>query len=128
MQINLSKSAYMGISVIRIITGILLVYHGIEVFNSKTMADYAQWEMFKNSGFGLILVYLGKGAELLAGLMLVLGFYTKIASIIVVITMLGIVFFVGHGKFWYEDQHPFLFALLAILFYFLGGGKWSIKN
>ncbi len=35
-------------------------------------------------------------------------------------------FFVGHGKIWYEDQHPFLFVLLAFVFFFIGGGKWSV--
>jgi uncharacterized membrane protein YphA (DoxX/SURF4 family) len=33
---------------------------------------------------------------------------------------------VGDGKIWYEDQHPFLFVLLAAVFFFTGPGKWSI--
>jgi putative oxidoreductase len=33
---------------------------------------------------------------------------------------------VGHGRFWYEDQHPFLFALFGVLFFFTGPGAWSL--
>ncbi|MFN8345902.1 MAG: DoxX family protein [Spirosomataceae bacterium] len=115
-----------GTAIIRIITGLLMTYHGFEVFDSKLMNDYAQWDMFKDLPFGLILVYLGKGAELVAGVLLTLGWYTQWASAFMALTMLSITFFVGHGKFWYEDQHPFLFVLLAMLFYFNGAGSWSL--
>jgi len=42
--------------------------------------------------------------------------------------MLFIVFFVGYGKFWYEDQHPFLFVLLALIFFFTGPGRWNLDQ
>lgn len=117
-----------GTAIIRIITGLLMVYHGFEIFDTKLMHDYAQWDMFKELPMGLVLVYLGKGAELLAGLLLALGLFTRLAAIIIAVTMLGITFFVGHGKFWYEDQHPFLFVLLALIFFLNGGGSWSLDT
>jgi uncharacterized membrane protein YphA (DoxX/SURF4 family) len=115
-----------GTAVVRIITGLFMAYHGFEIFDSKLMNDYAQWDMFKGLPMGLILVYLGKGAEFVAGILLALGLFTKLASAIIAVTMLSITFFVGHGKFWYEDQHPFLFVLLALIFFFNGGGTWSL--
>lgn len=117
-----------GTAIIRIMTGLLMVYHGFEIFDAKLMNDYAQWDMFKELPMGLILVYLGKGAELLAGFLLALGLFTKLAAIIIAVTMLSITFFVGHGKFWYEDQHPFLFVLLALIFFFNGAGIWSLDT
>jgi uncharacterized membrane protein YphA (DoxX/SURF4 family) len=42
--------------------------------------------------------------------------------------MLYVSFFVGHGKIWYEDQHPFLFVLLALVFFFYGPGKMSVDQ
>jgi uncharacterized membrane protein YphA (DoxX/SURF4 family) len=42
--------------------------------------------------------------------------------------MLYITFVVGGGKIWYEDQYPFLFVLLAMVFFFTGPGKWSIDS
>jgi putative oxidoreductase len=125
---NNAPSGNVGTAIVRVITGLLLAYHGFEVFDAKLMKDYAQWDMFKDLPIGLVLVYLGKGAEFVAGILLALGLFTKLASVITIITMLGIMFFVGHGKFWYEDQHPFLFVLLALIFLFNGGGRWSIDE
>jgi putative oxidoreductase len=125
---NNAPSGNVGTAIVRVITGLLLAYHGFEVFDAKLMKDYAQWDMFKDLPIGLVLVYLGKGAEFVAGILLALGLFTKLASVITIITMLGIMFFVGHGKFWYEDQHPFLFVLLALIFLLNGGGRWSIDE
>jgi putative oxidoreductase len=35
---------------------------------------------------------------------------------------------VGAGKFYYEDQHPFIFALLALVFFFTGPVQWSLDK
>lgn len=130
MNYNSPKTQLSGIgtAVVRIITGLFMAYHGFEIFDSKLMNDYAQWDMFKELPLGLVLVYLGKGAEFVAGILLALGLFTKIASGIIAVTMLSITFFVGHGKFWYEDQHPFLFVLLALIFFFNGAGSWSLDS
>ncbi|MCC6281546.1 MAG: DoxX family protein, partial [Saprospiraceae bacterium] len=37
-------------------------------------------------------------------------------------------FGMGHGKIWYEDQHPFMFVMFGVLFLFGGGGKWSLDG
>jgi len=115
-----------GLALVRIIVGLFMIYHGIEVFNKETMAGYSTWKQFSNTSFALVLVYIGKSAELLAGILLTIGLFTRIASLVLIVTMLYIAFFVGNGKVWYEDQHPFLFALLGLVFIFTGPGKWSL--
>ena len=74
------------------------------------------------------MVYIGKGAELLAGIFLTIGLFTRFASLVLIATMLYIAFYVGSGKIWYEDQHPFLFVLLGLIFFFSGSGKWSVDE
>jgi len=113
---------------IRIIVGLLMAYHGLEVFNSDLMVEYSKWDQFKSLSLSLPIVYIGKGLELITGLLFVLGLFTRISALFMAINMLTICFLVGGGKFWYEDQHPFLFALIAILFFFNGSGKWSLDN
>jgi len=117
-----------GLGLIRIITGVFLVYHGWEVFDPVKMKEYTQWDFFKNTGMSSFLPYLGKGAEFLSGIMLTAGVFTRVACIILAGTMLYIAFFIGHGKIWYEDQHPFLFVLLSMVFFFTGPGKWSVDR
>lgn len=117
-----------GLALIRIIVGLLMVYHGWEVFDGATMQGYAGWDQFKGMSSPAVMVYLGKGAELVAGLLLVAGWLTRLAALVLILTMLYISFFVGHGKIWYDDQHPFLFALLGLVFVFTGPGSWSIDG
>ena len=113
------------LAILRIILGLLLIYHGYEVFDATTMKGYLEWDDFK-SPLGAFLVYAGKGAEFVAGVLLTLGLLTRVGALICIGTLAYITFFVGHGKFWYEDQHPFMFVLFGVLFLFMGPGKWSL--
>ena len=115
-----------GLLVIRIITGLLMTYHGWEVFDAQTMKGYFDWDAFKGFSSPSLIVYIGKSAELVAGLLLTVGLLTRLASMILIASMLYILFYIGHGKVWYEDQHPFLFVLIGFLFLVMGGGRFSL--
>lgn len=117
-----------GLTLVRIIVGFFMIYHGWEIFSHTKMNEYLQWNQFKLSSNGNFMVYAGKLAELIAGVLLFLGLFTRVASVFVIGTMSYIAFFVGHGKIWYEDQHPFLFVLLGMVFLFTGGGRWSADH
>lgn len=110
------------IGLLRIIIGVFLIIHGKEVFDAVKMKEYAGWDVFKSP----VLPYVGKGAEFIAGVLLLPGFLTRLGSIINIGAFGYITFFIGHGKFWMEDQHPFLFVLFGILFLFAGPGAWSL--
>lgn len=116
-----------GLTIIRVILGAFLIYHGWEIFNEVKMSEYLLWDNFKNSN-GKLLVYAGKVAELLAGILFVLGLFTRIASLLTIGTMCYIAFFLGNGIIWNNDQHPFLFVLLALVFFFTGPGKYSVDH
>jgi len=107
-----------GLVSIRIVTGLLMAYHGLEVFDGAKIEEYAGWDAIKNMPLPLFMAYLGKSLELLTGLCFILGLFTRIAAIAMAVNMLFICFKIGHGKFWYDDQHPFLFVLLAMVFFF----------
>lgn len=117
-----------GIAIIRIIVGLFLIYHGWEVFDKDKMMEYEKWDMFRNTFSPSLFVYTGKSCELIAGFLLLFGLLTRLASLIMIITFLYISFFIGHGKIWYEDQHPFLFFILALVFFVTGPGKWSMDH
>ena len=117
-----------GMALIRVITGFFMAYHGWELFDATVMNGYLKWEAFGRFSSPAFVVYLGKAAELAGGILLLFGFLTRPACILIACTMLYISLFVGHGKIWYDDQHPFLFVLLALVFFFAGAGKWSVDN
>ena len=114
-----------GLFLVRIMIGFFLIYHGKEVFDAAKMQEYVKWDTFKSSS---VMPYLGKGAEFVAGVLLVLGLFTRIACLITIGTFGYITFFVGKGKFWMEDQHPFLFVLITLLFIFIGPGALSLDG
>lgn len=117
-----------GLALVRILTGGFLAYHGGELFDAATMKGYFNWEAFKGFSSPATMVYMGKGMELAMGMLLMLGLFTRIAALGIVITMGYITFFVGHGQVWYSDQHPFLFVLLAVLFFCCGPGALSLDG
>lgn len=116
-----------GLALVRLMVGAFMIYHGWEIFSPSKMNGYLEWDLFKTSS-GKTLVYVGKAAELIAGIFLFLGLFTRLGALILIGTMACISFFVGHGKIWYEDQYPFLFVLLGLVFFFMGPGAFSLDN
>ena len=115
------------IGALRIIVGLMMVYHGQEVFNPELMEGYTKWDVFPPA-IARIMVYIGKSSELIAGILLTLGLLTRVGAVILTGTMLYITFFVGEGRFWYQEQHPFMFVLFGILFFFAGPGAWNLDQ
>jgi putative oxidoreductase len=111
------------LGLLRITIAIFLLIHGKEVFDATKMQEYSTWDTFKTSA---ILPYIGKGAEFVAGVLLLLGLFTRLACMITIGTFAYITFFIGNGRFWMEDQHPFMFVLFGLLFFFAGPGAFSI--
>jgi len=117
-----------GIGIIRIIVGALMTYHGLEIFNAETMDGYVKRLSELHFPSHALLAYLGKGSELIGGVFLTLGLLTRLAIIPLIATMAIICFGMGSGRFWYEDQHPFLFILLCLVFFFYGPGRFSLDK
>ena len=61
-----------GLAIVRCTMGILLIYHGIEIFDAGIINKYLGWDVFKNDS-GVLLVYAGKAAELVAGVLFLFG-------------------------------------------------------
>jgi len=116
------------LSIVRIITGLLVAYHGLEVFDKAKILEYASWDSIKALPSSNAMIYVGKLAELIAGIALAIGLFTRFAAAAIVVVMLFICFYLGSGKFWYEDQHPFLLALISAIYLFSSAGKWSVDQ
>ena len=120
----LQKWTNNAIAIIRIIIGCFMIIHGSEIFSHEKMQVYLSWKI----PGPVFMPYIGKACELTAGILLFLGLFTRLAAIITAITMSGITFMVGQGRFYMEDQPPFMFVLFAFIFFFDGGYKWSLDN
>ena len=115
-----------GLALLRILTGLLMTYHGLEIFDNVKMEEYAKWEVVQTLPSPVLMVYFGKGIELVTGVLLTIGLMTRTAALLMALNMFVICFKVGGGKFYYEDQHPFIFGLLGLVFFFTGPVRWSL--
>lgn len=119
---------HQGIGLLRIIVGLFMIIHGLEVFDVSKMNEYSKWMVDMEFPAPKFMAYLGKSSELITGLLLTIGLFTRPAAIVLAITMTFIAFGIGKGRIHMEDQHPFLFVLLALVFIFTGPGKWSLDG
>jgi putative oxidoreductase len=115
------------IVIIRVVMGMLFIYHGRELFDVKAMSNFAAW-LKKDLHFPLplLMAYLRTGAEFFGGIMLILGLFTRLASFLICFTMLVAGFIVDKGDFFGEGEMPFAYAAILFTIYLAGPGKLSL--
>jgi putative oxidoreductase len=111
---------------LRLALGALIIPHGYSKLinfaaKSATFAD--PFHIGHPTSMALVIF-----AEFFCGVFIVLGLFTRLACIPLIIAMLVIVFQVHHGDFFKTAEKPtlFLFGYLALLF--TGPGKISLDK
>jgi putative oxidoreductase len=117
-----------AIATVRIIVGAFMIYHGAEIFNPEIMQRYYQMLGDMKMSNAVFMSKFGKACELIAGILITLGLFTRIGALIMAGAMSFITFGIGDGRVYMEEQHPFMFVLFAFLFFFDGGKKWSLDS
>ncbi|MDN5205710.1 DoxX family protein [Fulvivirgaceae bacterium BMA10] len=113
----------LAIFFIRCSVGALLCYHGIEKFvNFSTYTSFFPNPLGLGSKLSLILVTF---SELIGGLSIMLGFFTRLFLIPVFIT-LTVAFFLVHAADAFQTKElAFLFWLCTVGLTISGPGKYS---
>jgi len=120
-----------GPTVLRIVTGIIFALHGWQKvgFGLPQVAG-----MLEGMGFMLPFVFavLLIAAELVGGIMLILGLFTRLAAKSLVIVSLVALFVVHlpNGFFMNTGGYEYILLLLAasVSLMLTGGGKWSLDS
>ncbi len=112
-----------GIDIIRMITGAIIISFGLELFNTEQMAGYEEWLTDVGVPASSVMSRVGKLAELICGIGLTLGLFTRLSSIPLIITMVVVNFIMLDGN---PISQPFYLLLLFAVFVFVGSGKLSI--
>jgi putative oxidoreductase len=120
---------------LRAALGVILIPHGCQkLFGWFGGAGFARFsQIFDGIGYrpGAFWVAVVALTELVGGLMLVFGFFTRFAALAVVIFMLNAVWFTSaKGFFWTAGGSEFSILLLVVALVFLvkGGGNLSIDE
>ena len=122
-----------GKLILRLMLGVLMLLHGIaKATNPEGLAGISG--MLVKHGLPGFIAYGAYIGEILAPLMLILGIFTRIGALIIVVNMLfaiGLahtndIFMLGKQGGWaIELQGFYLFSGIAL--YFLGSGKFAVK-
>jgi putative oxidoreductase len=121
-----------GILILRISTGIMMILHGFSkilkgVSFIQTSLVESGWPSWIAYG-----VYIG---EIIAPIMLIIGWRTRFAALLIGVTMVFATFLVhadellklgSHGEWAIELQGLYFFAAVALVF--TGGGKYAVSR
>lgn len=121
-----------GLLILRLSIGGLMLFHGYHklIHGVDGLAG-----MFSSKGFPGGIAYAVYLGELLAPILIIIGYRTKLASLFVVATMLVAMFVAhaddllnigDHGEWALELIGLYLFGALSI--FFLGAGKFAVSN
>ncbi|MEX1000701.1 MAG: DoxX family protein [Crocinitomicaceae bacterium] len=126
------KNQSLGILIIRLSLGILMLLHGIAKLSQGVAGIENMLESKGIPGFVAYGVYIG---EVIAPLLLIVGYRTRIAAILLFLNMLVIVFIAhpenllsvsSHGGWKMELAGLYLFGSLALIF--MGGGDYALSS
>ena len=116
-----------GAVILRVVAGLIIFKYGLEIFSEDKMKGYIDWLTDLNFPAPDVMAHIGKLCELIGGLLMTLGLFTRLAAIPLIITMIVIGFIMGEPEFLAADGS---ILLLLIFFHFLltGPGKISLDH
>jgi putative oxidoreductase len=129
--LNIKMTAPYGLMVLRVVLGIAFVVHG-----------WLKWQNIGGIGqfFGSVgipapelMAYVVAAVELVGGLLLIAGFLTQLAAILIFIDMIGAIVYVGLGRPFIEGggiswEREAVFAAAALCLALSGPGIWSVDD
>lgn len=127
----MSKNTDFGLLVLRIVVGALMLLHGIAKLKGVSFIE----GRLESVGLPSILAYGVYITEIVAPLMLIIGYKTRLASLVFAIGMLSAILLVhtgdiltrtGSGGWGIELQALFLFGAIAL--FYTGGGKYAVNS
>ncbi|MGH8482934.1 MAG: DoxX family protein [Pseudomonas sp.] len=136
LNIVFASRASWGLSVIRIIVGIIFMAHGAQklfgLFGGGGLAGTAQFMESLGLAPGLLMALLSGSAEFFGGLALVIGLLVRPAALALTVTLVVAIFsaHIGNGLFMANNGYEFALALMAgtVAVMIEGAGKVSLDR
>ena len=128
-----SKPDYInfGLLFYRLALGVSMFYHGYLKYVSGEQGLYKVWAMLSAlgvpSGFEVILGTIASYAEMVGGILLIIGLFTRIGTLLVVGTLAVATILNLNGNFFSWD-YPSQMAFGAIMLFFAGAGRYSLDK
>ncbi|MCF6339326.1 MAG: DoxX family protein [Sulfurimonas sp.] len=118
--------------ILRVSVGVMILFHGVDkIINGIGGVKYlnAQAGLPEFLAYG---VYVG---EIIMPILIILGVYARVASLVLALNML-IAIFLAYGNSLFElGKHgapsfelPFLYFIMSIVIFLIGSGKYAINS
>lgn len=114
-----------GIDFVRIFCGGIIFYFGLEIRNPEAMAGYTEWLTDVGMRYPAFMAQLGKFTELAGGLLLTIGLFTRLASLLLILPMAVVTFIMLKGDL---SNSAFFLFLHFVTFLILGSGRLSLDH
>ena len=129
MQSHVCKKS-VGLLILRLVIGWIFVYHGITKFGHIDQMSGFVWGAIQAIGLTFLsvkarLIVIASG-EILAGLLFILGIFTRVASVIVLIIMIGAMH--TKGRSFDLMEIDIILAGMALGLFFTKNGMYSFQR
>lgn len=130
METAIQRTNYdLPLTILRVWLGIAFIMHGLPgIFSADYMAGHIGMMEIYNIPIPVIMAYLSKGGELLAGILLLFGIFTRFGALLVIVNMTVATFLAMRGDIFGDFQAQMSFTYLIIGVCILLGGitKYSL--
>jgi putative oxidoreductase len=128
----MTRNINTGLLLLRLTLGILLLFHGAAKLSNGVSGIQ---ETFAENGLPTFLAYGVYLGEVIAPLMIILGFRTRIGALLMAFTMLVAIilahsndlFSLGKSGGW-AIELPVLFLMGGVVLFFTGAGKYAVSS
>lgn len=115
-----------GMLVMRVVLGLILISHGYpKLVNFATLRHKFMNFLSLGSTTSLVLIIF---AELFCGFLLVIGMFTRLAAIPIVIGMAVVFFVASHGNLFSEGERGGMYMATALFILLCGPGRISVDG
>lgn len=118
--------------ILRLTVGIMILFHGVEkIINGINSVKY----LVVNTGLPEFFAYGVYIGEILMPILIILGVYARVASLILAFNMLAAIVLAYGSSLFVLGKHgapsfelPFLYFIMSMLIFLLGTGKYSVNG
>ncbi len=119
-------NTHLALAILRVFFGSIMMYHGMtKIFVNQT--DFIQ-HVTQRLQLPEFFAWLAIAAEFGGGALLVLGLFSRIASLFVIVTMLVAIFGTHAADPFSKKELALSYLVCGLIFFISGGGLYSMDS
>ena len=117
---------------LRLTVGVMVLFHGVDkIINGISGIKH----LTTNAGLPEFLAYGIYVGEIVVPILIILGVYARVASLVLAFNMLVAIFLAYGGSLFTLGKHgapsfelPFLYLIMSVVIFMIGSGKYAVNS